>query len=123
MSAAGTESNDPYSSIAILGDRDFELSGDGLTVPLQFRPDAAFVLVTFLAIEGDCTARNIFKTPGFDEAVGGKYPEDRFQPIFSKLRFTFDALNSTLIQARERENSSLPFIYYRNPDYEVIHSP
>ena len=110
---------DPYSSMAILSDTDFELSGEDIPRPvsLHFEPDAAFILVTFLPIEGEFTAGDIVKTPGYDEAVGGRYPDDRFRPIVAQLRFTFQALNSTLIQVNQRNGST--YSYQVNPDYTI----
>lgn len=113
-----SEGGDPYSRMTILGEHSFELSGNNLVIPLSFKPDAAFIVMNLLVIEGDFTARDIVKIPGAGEAIGGKYPDDRFRLVFSDIRFMFSALRSTLIQADERHG--VPYAYHRNPEYEIV---
>jgi hypothetical protein len=112
------ERNDPYSGMAILGEYDFELTGEGLAVPLSFEPDAAFIVMTVLNFEGDFTGKDIVKIPGANEAIGGKYPEDRFRLVFSDIRFMLDVLRSTLVQADRRHG--MPYVYRRNPGYKIV---
>lgn len=108
---------DPYSEVAILGERNFELRGSGLVVPLEFKPDAAVVVSHFLEQESPFTRNDIVTLPAFNEACGSAWPHSRLPLLFSDLQFTFSALGSTLMQTDGRQGRA--DLYVRNPDYQV----
>jgi hypothetical protein len=109
--------HDPYSEIAVLSLYDFELRGNGIAVPLFFKPDAAFITRTVLEQEAEFTREAIVEKPGFREVCESTYPLHRFMGVFSDLRFTFDSLGSTLIQTAYKRGRSN--IYMRNPSYKI----
>jgi hypothetical protein len=109
---------DPYTEAAILTPQEFELRGSGLAVPLRFKPDAAFLVRTVLAKESEFTRYDIVNTSGFKEVCEGADPVGRFAGVFSDIRFTLDALGSTLVQVTQKQGTRN--IYRRNPAYRVI---
>lgn len=110
-----SEHLDPYTEMAITGEQDFELRGSGLVVPLSFKPDAAFVLRTLVSTDEELLRNHIAKLPEFDKICGDAYPISRFNTVIHNLRFTFDALNATVIQVPRKQGANN--VYRRNPDY------
>jgi hypothetical protein len=108
---------DPYNEIAVVGMLDFELRADGLAVPLHFKPDAAFIVRTVLEQETEFTRNVILEKPRFRELCEGAVVTSRFPGVFSDLRFTFDALGSTLIQTAHKRGTSN--VYICNPNYAI----
>lgn len=117
MACAGVERQDPYSEIAIVGDQDFELRGSDLAVPLRFKPDASFIVRTILTEDSQLTSADIARGEEFRKICEGTYCDGRFAAVISHIRFTFDALGSTVMQIRKAGNTNL---YYRNPSYNVV---
>jgi hypothetical protein len=116
MSVRGRE--DIYDQVTICGEQEFELAGPNTVVPLQFAADASFIMRAILMHEGEFTAREITTMPGFSEVCEDTYPMHRFVRLFSDLRFTLDALGSTLIRLKTRDGSKN--IYARDPRYIVV---
>ena len=115
---SNSEFNDPYNGIAVIDTQDFELRGDGLAVPLSFKPDAAFVVHTLLKYDEEFSRDLIVDDPDFHELSGaGHLAPTRFARVMSDLRFTFGALRSGLILVRRQGSSNM---YQRNPDYGVV---
>lgn len=112
------EQADPYNQMAVMSDQDFELRGSGLVVPLHFSPDAAFVLRTLVSADEEFLRNDITKLTDFEETCEGAYPVTRFNTVISRLRFTFGALSSTVIQVPRKQGANN--VYRRNPDYSYL---
>jgi hypothetical protein len=108
---------DRYNEIAVMSPQDFELRGSGLIVPLHFRPNAAFIVRTVLGHEGEFTRGAVVEAPEFAEICGYPRPLADFRDNMRSIRFTLDALGSTLIQTRN--SPGLLNVYQRNPNYSI----
>ncbi len=109
--------NDPYTEIRIEDDFNFELIGDESKVPLSFKPVVAYIVRFTLANEHEFTINNIYKNEGFEELCEDIYPLHRFDHAFSRLRFTLDSVNSSLIKNIGKLGSRK--LYERNKDYTI----
>jgi hypothetical protein len=110
---------DIYNTATILGEDDFALSGEGVYVPLRFKSDTSFILRRVLTGE-EMFSSTVLRHDYWDEwSQVYRSPNTHFDGVFSALRFTLDALGSTLIQPKGKGSDKQNY-YQRNPDYQIV---